>query len=204
MRPHSACLGPRTRGRVLAMVSRGATVAVLGLLVSAASAEAQFALELRGGQAIGNHAPARAGLEGPSGLSVTGLAEYEFRDGLAVYGTYTYGEFRCGNGFCAGMETIISSIGGGGGLRITPYGPLWTRVGMLFTETFVETARGTFGNNIRPGFELGAGVDLPIAWRFQLTGGVGYRSQFAGSERTALLNVEAGLRFLVGAIPGPR
>jgi hypothetical protein len=183
---------------------RALFAAVLGLIALAAPAEAQFAIELRGGQAIGNHAPARAGLEGPPGLSVSGLAEYAFRDDLAIYGTYTYGEFRCESGFCTGVETIVSSIGGGGGVRVTPYGPLWVRAGLLFTQAFVETARGTFGSDIHPGYELGVGVDVPLAWRFQLTGGAGYRSQFDASERTSLLNAEAGLRLLIGPLSRPR
>lgn len=191
---------PAETGRGLPSAVWLAALAVIltSLPSFAGTAAAQFALEVRAGVAIGNHAPARAGFEGSAGLSVSGLAEYAVRDDLSVYGTYTYGEFSCEHGFCADRQTIISNVGGGIGVRVTPYDPFWVRAGVLFTTGTVETALGIFSGDVLPGYELGVGIDLPLPGPVALVSGVGYRSQLDAENRTSVLNAEAGLRVRVG------
>lgn len=167
----------------------------------AGAAEAQVAVEVRGGAAMGNHGPAAAGIDRLPGPSVSAYADYTVLPWLAMYGSYTYGTFRCQHGFCYGDRVTVSSSGFGAGARFSAFGPFWARAGFLYHGSRIRTRTGTYPVGSAPGYELGSGVTYPVSPRFDVVTSVGYRSHFDATDRTSVLTAEAGLRFRLGESP---
>jgi hypothetical protein len=167
-------------------------------LLAAEVAAAQVSIEVRGGAAVGNYLPAAAGIDRLPGPSVSAYADYAVRSWLALYGSYTYGIFRCQNGFCHGDRVTVASSGFGAGARFAGFGPAWARAGFLYHGSSVRTATGTYAVDAAPGYEVGWGVSYPINTRFDLVTGVDYRSHFDPTDRTSVLTAEAGVRYRLG------
>ncbi len=170
---------------------------VLALLSAAAPAGAQVSLELRGGAAIGNHAPALAGLEVLPGPSYSAQIDLSLPGPASIYAAYTYGSFDCEEGFCEGQTVRITSSGFGAGVRIGFIGPLWARAGFLYHGTTVDAESGVFPVDPAPGYDLGAGIEIPAIAGFQLIAGAGYRSHPGDDSRTTVLTGEVGLRYTI-------
>jgi hypothetical protein len=174
-------------------------VVAAALLFSAGTADAQFGVELRGGAAIGNHATALAGLETLPGPSLSAQIDYGVHPRAAIYAAYTYGSFDCQNGFCEGQTVKMTSSGFGGGVRVTPYGPVWARLGLLYHGTTVDAESGVFPVDPTLGYDLGAGIQIPAYRGIQFVTGLGYRSHPGSDSRTTVLTGEVGLRYVIGA-----
>ena len=173
---------------------------ILPLLMALAAAStagdlaAQLSVEFRGGAAIGNHAPAAAGLETLPGPSVSASADFQFAYGLGVYALATYGSFQCEEGFCTGQTLTITSTGFGGGIRLQPHRLVWARAGALHHGADVETPGGILSVDPTLGYDLGAGLTVPLGDRVHLVTAVSYRSHPDASDRTSVLSGEAGIR----------
>ncbi len=168
---------------------------------SVGAAEAQLAVEVRGGAAMGNYGPAAAGVDRLPGPSVSAYADYTVLPWLAAYANYTYGTFRCQNGFCYGDRVTVASSGFGAGARVSAFGPFWTRAGFLYHGSRVRTRTGSYPVEFAPGYEITSGVSYPVGPRFDVVTSVGYRSHFNTTDRTSVLTAEAGLRFRLGESP---
>lgn len=169
-------------------------VAALLALALATPAPAQVALEARAGAAVGNHVPAHAGLETAPGLSLAGTVEYRPARAASIYVSYARAEFGCAEGLCAGRDVTIRTRGYGAGVRLHTPGLPWLRGGAVLYETEVATSTGVEAMEARPGFEVGAGVTLPIRGRVRLLPGLFLRTQ-PGEERTTLVGAEVGVQF---------
>lgn len=178
------------------MISKSSLPAAFALaMVVVAPVSGQVAVEVRVGGAVGNHAPAAAGLEMHPGLSLAGSLEYTPRPYGSVYATFSRASFGCEEGFCDGAPATITTQGFGAGVRAHPWpAPLpWFRAGALFYGSTVSTSSGEESTGFAPGVELGAGTTIPFAGRFGLLPGIYLRSQ-PGAERTTLVGAEVGLR----------
>ncbi len=173
-------------------------MAVVICVLSTGAAEAQLAVEVRGGAAMGNYGPAAAGIDRLPGPSMSAFADYSLLPWLAMYGSYTYGVFRCQNGFCYGDRVTVASSGFGAGARFTAFGPLWARAGFLYHGSRVQTRTGTYAVRSAPGYEIGSGVTYPVSPRFDVVTSLGYRSHFGATDRTSVVTAEAGLRLRFG------
>ena len=166
----------------------------LGLGLAVTESAAQLSIELRGGAAIGNHAPAAAGLEILPGPSVSAAADIDVGSGLGLYALYTYGSFLCEEGFCAGQTVTITSSGFGGGLRLRPHRLVWARLGALYHGTDVETESGIERVDPSVGYEAGTGLAIPLLDRVHLVAGASYRTHAEAAQRTSVVAAEAGIR----------
>jgi len=164
------------------------------LLGSAGSLSAQLSVELRGGAAIGNHAPAAAGLETIPGPSASASLDIHVRSGVHAYAGYTYASFGCEDGFCTGQTVTLTSSGFGGGVRFQPGRLVWVRLGLLYHGTEVESEAGVSEVDPSLGYDLGAGLAIPLYSGVELVGGVAYRSHTESESRTSVVVGEVGLR----------
>jgi hypothetical protein len=178
------------------MIRRPIIPATLALTLWVASAAAaQVSVEGRVGGAVGNHAPAAAGLETHPGLSLAGSIEYTPVPYGSLYASFSRASFGCEEGFCDGAGATITAQGFGAGVRAHPWAaPLpWFRAGALLYGSTVSTSSGDESTGMSPGLELGVGTVIPFAGRFGVLPGIYLRSQ-AGAERTTLLGAEIGFR----------
>lgn len=162
-------------------------------LALAAPAHAQIAIEARAGGAVGNHAPALAGLETDPGLSLSAALEYRPLSFASLYATFSRASFGCGEGLCAGREVSMATQGFGGGVRLHPARLPWVRVGALLygTDTHADGETGSVSPSL--GYEVGGGFTLPFSDHFRMLPGLYLRSQ-SGEERSTLLGADVGFQ----------
>lgn len=171
-------------------------VLVMGLAAgtAAAPAGAQVALEARAGAAVGNHAPAAAGLEKIPGPAFTALVDYTVGPWGGLYASFARASFGCEDGFCAGDDVTITTQGFGAGVRLHLPLASWLRLGGLFHETRVDTESEDERTGPAAGYEIGAGFAVSVIPRIQFLPGVFYRSQL-GDDRTTVIGADLGVRF---------
>jgi hypothetical protein len=169
-----------------------AALSVLGV-AGTASAQSRIPLsvEIRGDAAIptGDFADSFE-----NGIGFTGSAALQLVPGFGLYGSYSRTNFSIDGadddvldqGFAAGLT---ASLGGGAG-RATPY----VGAGLLFHELEVE---GTEVGDAKMGFEVGAGLAIPLGQRIRVTPAVGYRQyNIEGLSLGGLVNTDMNVSYL--------
>lgn len=172
-----------------------AALAVLGTAgVASAQSPIPLSVEVRGDAAFptgdfGNR------LE--NGVGFTASAALQLVPGFGAYGSYSRTEFSADGGgdvmdqgFAAGLT---ASLGGGGG-RATPY----VGAGLVFHELELnEVEQG----DAKMGFEVGAGLAVPLGQRIRVTPGVGYR-QYSVENTTlgGLLSSSSNVSYLTAGV----
>ncbi len=176
------------------MKSAALIAVTAGLVALAAPAEGQlFYAGLRGGAAIPTGAFAETGATAED--QVINGAKTGFGYGLdaginlgpiGIYAGFDKIRFECAEGACSAPDSKLKMQGVSAGVRLTlPLIPLmkpWVKAGVTFSE--LETQFGVasstpqFSSERTPGYELGAGVDIPfLGGFFSLTPQVRYVGQ---------------------------
>lgn len=172
-------------------------IAAAALFATTGSAAAQLSIplsvEVRADMAIpsGDFADA---VEGAPGFGVN--ASLGIAPGLAVYGGYSRTQFEIketevdatDQGFSAGLTAGLPFA--------APLQP-WVGAGLLIHDFEVEDVDADFDSDL--GFEVGAGLAVPLARNVRLTPGVGYRRYttdvplFGGTEEAEISYFTAGV-----------
>lgn len=170
-------------------------LAALSVLGVAGTASAQSAIplsvEIRGDAAIpaGDFAD-----DIENGIGFTGSAALQLVPGFGLYGSYSRTNFSIDGaeddvldqGYSAGLT---ASLGGAAG-RPTPY----VAAGLLFHELEVEE---TEVGDAKMGFEVGAGIAIPLGQRIRVTPAVGYRQyNIEGLSLGGVLNTDMNVSYL--------
>ncbi len=167
--------------------------ATAGLVSLATPAEAQFVyFGLRGGAAVPTGAFAEGGTTGENQLvegAKTGFG-YGLDAGinlgpLGIYAGFDKMRFECAEAACSAPDSKFKMQGVSAGVRlILPLIPMmkpWVKAGVTFSE--LETQFGgasstpQFSSERTPGYEVGAGVDIPFLGFFSITPQVRYVGQ---------------------------
>lgn len=163
----------------------------------ATPAAAQFAIEARGGAAVGNHVPAAAGLESIPGPSYAVQAEYQGWRNASIYVAVSRSSFGCEEGFCTDNTATVTTMGYGAGVRIHPARLPWVRAGAIMYDASVDAENGSEAVDASPGYEMGAGFTIPLGEAVRILPGAFIRSQ-PGDERTTVVGAEIGLQVSFG------
>jgi hypothetical protein len=186
-------------------MTRVPRLALLPLLAAAAllaarPAAAQLTLEARAGFSVGNDEAAASRLEPRPRPAVSLGAEYAATRTLSVYAGVSRAAFGCEEGFCTDRDVSFSSTGADAGLRLhLPHLP-WLRAGVLY-HTLSTTTRagpdpGESSSGQGFGYEVGAGVTIPLLRRVRLLPGLGYRTHSAASgDQVSIVSAEMGIAF---------
>lgn len=179
-------------------------LAALSVLGTAGAASAQssipLSVEVRGDAAfpVGDFADG----EVENGIGFTASAALQLVPGFAAYGSYSRTEFSANDlvgggdndvldqGWAAGLT---ASLGGAPG-RATPF----VGAGLLFHELEVnEVEQG----DAKMGFEVGAGIAVPLGPRVRVTPAVGYR-QYNLEDTTAggLITANSNVSYLTAGV----
>ena len=147
--------------------------------VVSAQSSIPLSVEVRGDAAfpVGDFADGNV----ENGLGFTASASLQLVPGFGAYGSYSRNEFSLDGsesdvldqGWAAGLT---ASLGGAPG-RATPF----VGAGLLFHELEVD---GVEQGDAKMGFEVGAGIAVPLGRRIRVTPAVGYRQY--NVESTAL------------------
>jgi hypothetical protein len=170
------------------------------VLALATPAAAQLSVEIRGGGAIGNHAPAAAGLETVAGLALSAAVEMSPVRFASLYAGYTRASFGCEEGFCTGRDVTFTSSGFGAGARLHLPRLPWVRAGVLYHALDTRADGGEHTADPGLGYELGAGATVPLSPRIRLLPGLVYRRHgtttdgVGDTDTTSLLSAEVGLQ----------
>jgi hypothetical protein len=183
-----------------------AAVLAAGVLAGAhASAPAdsgRFALELRGGAAIGQVRAAAGPAEripGPAWRVGGSYALARFLDASIGFGSSGFG---CRTGFCQDNNVRFTGTGLDAGLRVHG-GAAWARAGLvrhtLHSRADAQAGPITARSAPAVGWEAGAGVQLGLGRGVQLAPGVRYatyRAAFDGgpAEAVGYLTGDVGVR----------
>lgn len=164
---------------------------------AAAPAAAQrFAVELRAGAAVGNYTETGAGLDIVPGPSFAATAELRFTELISGYAGINRSAFGCDEGFCAGRDVSLISQGASAGLRLTR-GLFWARAGAAVQVLRQETDAQTVTSDPGIGWDLAAGVEIPVGRGFLVRPGLTYLRHQASAEEVdahvALLALEVGV-----------
>jgi hypothetical protein len=154
--------------------------ATASLVASApAAAQSRWSAELDAAAAVPTHRLAGADLE--TGFGFGANVRYRFQPHLAAYGGWEWHRFRTGNVMGA-VDLDVEETGYTFGLRFEH--PImgrtagWLRAGGLGNHIELEDDDGEIisdsGHGL--GWELGAGLAIPVSDRAALTPGVRYRS----------------------------
>jgi hypothetical protein len=154
----------------------------------------QFAAELRAGGAIGNYAPAAAGLETVPGPALFAAVEYRSHPSASVYAGYSRAAFGCEDGLCREQDVSVVSSGFSGGVRVHLPARAWVRVGLAALALDIDADGESERIDPAIGYELGAGFAIPISGRFAVLPGVIYRST-SGDDRASVVVADVGLQF---------
>lgn len=180
----------RTFAPVLALFA--ALFAILCLAVDDAGAQMQIAVEPRAGVTFPmgdlSDADAEAGLALGAELMLT------FQQNLTAYVGLQRHSFTCDTGCDLGDG--LRSSGLGAGLKyILPSPPdalIWGRAGILAHRLSSDD----FSGDRNLGFEVSAGIDMPIAEQLYLTPHLGFLSHDAGGDSQATwVNFGVGLHY---------
>lgn len=146
---------------------------------SPAAAQDRFGLEIDGGAAIPTGK--LAGAELKTGFGLGANVRLRLQPHLSAYGGWEYHTFRT-DVMLGQREIDVDDTGYTFGLRfehpLLARSAWWVRAGGLASHIELEDDAGeTIGDSGHGlGFELGAGLAVPIGDRFSLTPGVRYRS----------------------------
>jgi hypothetical protein len=186
-------------------------------LVAASDAQAQgilpFSIEARGGLAFptSDFPTGNGGVgEAENGVGFGVNAAFNFLPGVAVYGGWDRVTFGAGDTLLGGgdAEFIDQGFAVGGKLSL-PLGLLvgvspWVKAGALIRTLDLEGNEGESlfageASGRSTGFEVGAGVDIPLGLVLSFTPGVTYRTykpDFGGESDDAVsyVDVSLGLR----------
>lgn len=173
-----------------------AAVALLTALVPAAASAQQLAVELRAGASVGNYTETAAGLELLPAPSFAVVLETGLTGSLSGYAGFTRSTFGCEEGFCADRDVSLTSQGlilGGrwdGGLP-------WVRAGLAVQSLRLSAEAQAETSDPGVGWDLAAGVTLPVGRRLRLRPGLTYLRHEAatgqGDGHVAVLALEVGL-----------
>ncbi len=156
-------------------------IAALWLIPASADAQVGLAAEGRLGVTLPQGDLSDAGAE--AGLTYGAEVQATFRPNLTAYLGLHRHTFNCENGCLLGNNP--RSTGVGLGLKYVVHSPgdawAWGRGGIV-ANTFGND-EGTGDREI--GFELGVGVDLPVADRLYLVPNIGFISHDAGGGSNA-------------------
>lgn len=165
------------------------------MLLAPVVAGAQVSGELRAGGAIGNHAPAAAGLETIPGLSLSGTALFMPRPWLAAYASVARSTFGCEEGFCSGRDVSVRTMSLGAGVRVYPLAWAWLQAGAINLSATVSASGSEEPSTGALGYEAGAGLRFPMGPRMALVPAVLYRTGFEDAAKTTVLAGELGVQF---------
>ncbi|HUE95258.1 MAG TPA: hypothetical protein VMN39_01275 [Longimicrobiaceae bacterium] len=169
---------------------------LVAVLVAAApgAGRAQVGIEVRGGGAIGNHAPAAAGLETIPGPSVTASLFLAPAHWIALYGSYSRSSFGCEEGFCTDRDVLITtgSVIGGARLYLSP--GIWLQGGIVNLTTVVSANDAEDRASPELGLEGGFGFRVRLAGPVALVPAFLYRAGIEPAGRTTVVAGELGLQ----------
>ncbi|MDX1673796.1 MAG: hypothetical protein R3314_03245 [Longimicrobiales bacterium] len=175
-----------------------ATVGLTLLLAAgwAAPSSAQWTAELRVGSAIGNYTATEAGLDIVPSLSVAAAVELAFTDLVSGYAGINRSAFGCNQAFCAGRDVSISSRGLTAGVRLAQ-GTVWGRAGLAVQALRVESDALAETTDPGIGWEVAAGVDIPVGRGFRVRPGLTFLRHSASTAdadgHAALLVLDVGV-----------
>ena len=192
--------GPRTmKWGVTALTVAGLCAVPAG--VGAQGLGDRLGLELRGGVAVGNYTDSDAGLDLAPRPSFGATVEVVATESLAGYLAFDRSSFGCTEGICTNRDLTFTSQGFAAGVRWSSGLP-WVRAGALYHTLDVRGAGAGESPDAGVGFEVAAGVDLPLWQAARIRPGVVYRRHQAGSDgveaHVALLAVEVGVAVRLG------
>ena len=187
------------------------------LLLAGAAAQAQtparYALELRGGAMFPSERFSGADLGTGGGVGFAGM--FRMQPHLWVYGGWDWHRFTTDEG---SLDHDIEATGYSLGLEfLHPFGSArtgaWLRAGALYKHVELEdNETGSVADSGHElGWEVGAGLDIPLGGHFSLNPGMRYRtwsgeidvkSSGALAFDMSYVTVELGLRWTPGAEHG--
>jgi hypothetical protein len=167
-------------------------------LLAARPAAAQFTLEARAGFSVGNDEAAASRLEPRPRPAVSLGAEYAATRLLSVYAGVSRAAFGCEEGFCTRRDVSFASTGAEAGVRLHPPRLPWLRAGVLYHTLTATTRAGPAPGESAAGrgfgYEVGAGVTVPVLRRVRLLPGLSYRTHSAASgDHVSLVTAELGI-----------
>ncbi len=176
-------------------MGRRATGVLLGLAALAAAAPAgaqQWAVEVRGGGAVGSYTATDAGLDVVPQLSFGATVERRLMPMLSAYVGFSRSAFGCEEGLCTGRDVTLTSqaITVGGRYAL---GPVWGRAGLAMGTLQVASDAQTETHDMALGWDLAAGASVPLAPGFSVRPGITYVRHGAGDGHVALLAAEVGV-----------
>lgn len=154
--------------------------ALLSLTAFAQDNEKKFGFELSAGPSLATHEMDGSKFE--KGFGFEGILHYRFMPHTGIYAGWGWNRFSAKSSF-AGVNTEFEETGYVIGLQFKH--PLdgflssyYLRVGALYNHIEVENDKGDIigdtGHGL--GFQLAAGVDIPLGQKWSLTPGVKYNS----------------------------
>lgn len=203
MRSSGSPPGVGRSGRVPWVVGPGVLAgAVLALGLSPATAAAQrFALELRGGAAVGSYTATAAALDVLPAPSFGAVLEARLSGPFSAYLGFTRSSFGCEEGFCAARDVSLTSQGLVAGARWDPGLP-WLRAGLAFQSLRLTADDQEETSDLGIGWDLAGGIEIPVARRFRLRPGLTYRRHAAATDQgdgeVALIALELGVAVGLG------
>lgn len=192
--------GAGARGPIRRAALAGAVV--LAAVSPAPAAAQQVIVELLGGAAIGNYTDTDAGLDVVPGPAFGVLLELRPTETLAGYAGFTRSSFGCEEGFCSGRDVSMTSQGIVLGGRWAPGIP-WVRAGLAFQGLTLRAEGPDSRFDPGPGFEVAAGVEVPLWRQIRVRPGVTWLRHDASTElgggHVSLLAFQVGVAMGVAA-----
>ena len=148
---------------------------VLGLVALGAvpAAGQGVSVELRVGAAVGNYTGTGAGLDLVPAPSFAAVGELALTESLSGYLGINRSAFGCDEALCVGRDMSLSSQGVTIGARYA-LGMLWARGGLALQVLRVSSDAETSTSDPGVGWDLGAGVEIPVGRGFLVRPGVTY------------------------------
>lgn len=162
---------------------------------SPASAQ-RYTVELKAGAAVGNYTDTGAGLELLPRPSFGALVDVAVSERFTGYLGVTRSSFGCEEGFCATRDHSFTSQGLIAGARFAP-GLFWGRAGLAvqWLRVTSDAVAETRGPGV--GWDLAAGVEVPVGRGFVIRPGLTYLRHGAATdtsaEHVAVLALEVGV-----------
>ncbi len=187
-----------------AIIAAAAVAALAGS--TQAQAQSRFSVEVRGGAAVPTQQLGAQDLKTASTVEFT--AAYRIVQPVSIYAGWDW--FRAplekkmgdiedadATGYAFGVRLDGPAVG-----TVTP----WVRAGGLYNHVELEgdTTDARISSKHKLGWEVGAGVSMPIKGRWSLTPGVRYRSfspvldQLGPDPRLSYLTFEVGFAAAIG------
>lgn len=179
------------RGRM----RRRATGLLLGLATLGAAAPAgaqQWAVEVRGGAAVGNYTATEAGLDMAPRLSFGATVERRLLPMVSVYVGVNRSAYGCEEALCTDRDVTLTSQGVTAGGRFT-VGVAWVRAGLAMEALRVESAVSAETYDPGLGWNLAVGAAIPVGRGFRIRPGISYVRHGVEEDHAALLAAELGV-----------